>query len=209
MLLGLGIPQTIDSFLVLYARSLVNIDEPGPLPPSATAEAAANLLRSADRWTGDPDARIEAGIIERRLAARATNQAEGAASLEAATKDLSSGLGRAPANSRGWAELAVANLGLAKVALSLAAWRSSILMANYDPALNFWRAQIGTDLWLALAPDDRRLLASQLRFSWDHDRDKLISFAKQSSIATQATLFALGSDPSRLAAFNKALQSGL
>lgn len=208
VLLGMGIPQTIDSFFVVYARSIANITEPGPVPPLPVAAAAARLLRSADQWTGDADARIEAGIIERRAAAGDAGQVNNSTALAVAAQDLSAGLGRAPANSLGWAELAAADLGLAKIPRALAAWRNSILMGNYDPSLNFWRAQIGTELWLALDPNDRRLLAAQLSFSWDQDRAKLISFAELSNVAAEAVRLALGNDPERLAEFNSSLQRG-
>jgi hypothetical protein len=203
-LLALGVPQTLDSVLRLYSGLPEVFAGTADIHPGPEAAATETLLKDADDWTGDPSARIGAGILERRLAFRGNGQAA-VADLTLARQDIENGLARAPANALAWAELAAAELGLDDPVQAKAAWRTSILLASYEPSLNLWRAQIGFQLWLGLVADDRELLNEQIDFSWDQNSRQLVGMAKNDPVLAQIIRGALAQDPERLSAYDRAI----
>lgn len=183
-LLVLGLPQTIDSVIRLYADSSVDIDHLDVATSSAAAEAVTALHR-ADRLFGDGNAGLRAGIIERRLAFRSDEVSSQDTLLRAAVADLTSGLSRVPASALGWAELAMAQVTLGDSSAALKAWRNSIALANYDPQLNFWRAEIGVQLWLALTASDQQIARQQILWASRDDPRDVAALAEQHTLLAQ------------------------
>jgi hypothetical protein len=206
MLMGLGLPQTLDSLLRLYSRLPDTFAGTANIHQGPDADRAEALLRDADDWTGDPDARISAGILERRLAVAVDGKID-TARLKQARDDLESGLARAPANALAWAELSIARLELGDIKRAAQAWRTSILLASYEPSLDFWRTQIGLRLWLVLNAADRNLLNDQINFSWGQDPTQVIDFARGTPFAAPIIRRAFADDPKRLSAFDAGLET--
>ena len=203
-LLVLGVPQTVDFLLRLYSGVPEVIDGTADLRSGLEAAANEALLKEADNWMGDASARIGAGILERRLAFRADGRVD-VAGLTLARQDIENGLARAPANALAWAELAMAELGLGDLVNAREAWRTSILLASYEPSLNLWRAQIGFQLSSGLAGDDWELLDEQINFSWDQNSQQLVSMAKSDPFTARIIRDAIAADPERLSDYDRAL----
>ena len=182
-LLVLGLPQTVDSVIRLYADSSIDIDHIDAANAAAADQAAAALKR-AGLLLGDGNARLRAGIIEWRLAP----QLEGASAedrLHAAVADLSAGLSQVPASALGWAELAMASAALGDSTAAIRAWRNSNRLAPYDPQLDLWRAEIGSNLWLALTASDQQTVRQQIIWASRDDRRKVAELAEQHTLLAQ------------------------
>lgn len=159
--------------------------------------------KTANRWFEDPQALIEAGTVELDSALRF--QPPRRLQAERASIDLVSGLSRAPANVRAWAQLARARFALGDPAGALAAWRMSIRSGRFDPSLNLWRAEMGLSLWLILDADDRTKLADEIRFAALTDLNSLAALAKDHVLIATIVRAALTSEPQRAAAFEHAV----
>jgi tetratricopeptide (TPR) repeat protein len=202
-LLALGLPQSIDTAMRLYAAAeLAETASTGALsaPP---AERGIALLDAADRWFDDPAARIEAGAAAFRLAYPPGGEVD-SAGMRQAISALSSGLSRRPADRRGWMYLAHAELAIGDTAAALQAFRTAILVAPYDPDLSAWRTELGVDLWPLFDADDRRLVADQIQIAWTAKPWDVLALAK-TSVATAIIRLALASSPSALEKFEAKL----
>ena len=109
LLLILGIPQTVDSVLWLLTGDTSN--QLGKESPSSPDQALSNAvwLEKTDAWTGDPKARIRAGILRLRLATGSSDKIDND-QLQYAIADLTDGLARSPANAYAWAALSRAQM---------------------------------------------------------------------------------------------------
>jgi hypothetical protein len=203
LLLALGIPQTVDSVLWYMAGSSPDqLGNESPVEPDKLASNAA-LLESADAWTGDPKARIRAGILRLRLATASNDQTD-KDQLQRAIDDLTGGLLRSPANAYGWAALAQAQIAAGDPVKAEKALATSILIDDFDPEMSLWRCQLGLLLWNNLDDDDRRLWNDQVRFAWDMKTLGLVALARQNAGAYEIPIrLALMSDPNRYRAFEK------
>ena len=205
LLLGLGIPQTVDSVLWLMTGDIS--DQPGEASPSSASHAASNaaLLEKADAWTGDPRARIRAGVLRLRLATESGSQMDNE-QLQQALEDLTEGLARSPANAYGWAALAQAQIASGALVKAKQALSTSMLIDDFDPQLSRWRTELGLLLWNELDSDDRRLWNNQVRLVWDTQPNSLVELAKKNDgVYAPLIRFALLADPARLASFDDAL----
>lgn len=204
-LLGLGVPQTGATLLRLYAAAVPST----PFPTEAAAAAAAlhriDLLKRADQWFGDPDARISAALFEFRIANR---QEQGGSrdprQLAEAIADFSSGLARAPANPFGWIALGDARMEAGDRRGAAKALRASILFGAYELPLSVPRAELGLALWPQLDGDEREEVAQQIRLAWRFYPQELVAVAKRSGAAFPAAI-ALAREPAQLSAFLRAL----
>jgi hypothetical protein len=202
-LLVLGLPQSIDTAMRLYAEAeLAKPISTGAVsvPP---AERGIALLDAADRWFDDPAARIEAGTVAFRRA-YPPGGAVDPAGMRQAISALSSGLSRRPADRWGWMYLAHAELAIGDTAAALRAFRTAILVAPYDPDLSVWRTELGLDLWPLLGADDRRLVADQIQIAWTAKPGDVLALAK-TSVATAIIRLALASSPPALEKFEARL----
>jgi hypothetical protein len=204
LLLALGIPQTIDSILwFLTGDTPSQLGGGSPASPDQ-AEANAALLEKADAWTGDPPARMRAGILRLRLAP--ANGTVDQKQLQRAIDDLTDGLARDPANSLAWAALSQAqilagNTGEAKDSLT-----TSLLLGEHEIGLSLWRCELGLQLWGSLDSDDRNLWNEQVRMAWDNQPRKLADLALSGNGAYMTPIrLALLSDRERLQAFDLAV----
>ncbi len=203
LLLILGIPQTVDSVLWLLTGDTSNqLGKESPASPDIDASNAA-LLEQADVWTGDPKARIRAGILRLRLATASSDQIK-QDQLQRAIDDLTDGLARSPANSYGWAALSQAQIAAGERTKAEKALSTSMLIDDFDPEMSLWRCELGLLLWDILDGDDRRMWNDQIRLAWDNQPKGLIALARvdEGAFANPIRL-ALISDPARYQAFQK------
>jgi hypothetical protein len=204
-LLALGLPQTADSALRLYAGWADDMTGTEGPPAPAAARESASLLERLDGRLADPRARIRAGILRLRLAlAPDAAEATRRAALAGAVGDLTDGLARAPGDAFAWAALAEALLSSGYGARAARALRASMLLAGYAPGLSLLRSALGLRLFLLLSEEDRGLWADQVRLAWDKHPAGLLALAREAGqdVAIGA---ALAADPARRAAFEKAL----
>ncbi|HEY3917056.1 MAG TPA: hypothetical protein VGL83_04655 [Stellaceae bacterium] len=194
-LLLLGLPRLIDTALVLATATTASD------PAAARREAAS--LEGIDRWWHDPFARIRAATL--RFQSAAGTPGADPAEIERAIDDFQSGLARAPADPQAWLLLALARYQDHDLAGAQLAWRSSVLIAPYAPALLLARAETALKLWPALDPDDRQLAEEQIRMAADHQFDGLVALARASEDPTPI-MNALDGDPDRAAALAAALR---
>jgi hypothetical protein len=204
LLLALGFPQMIDSIMWLRTGDASKqLETLSPESPEQLA-ANANLLEGADAWTGDPKARIRAGILRMHLAITSDNQID-KDQLQSAIDDFTDGLSRAPANAYGWAALSQALIDAGDPIKAKKALTTSILIDDFDPQMNLWRCELGLLLWNNLDSDDRRLWNDQVRFAWDTQAQGLVTLARKNSDTYAVPIkLALISDPDRYQAFEKA-----
>lgn len=191
-----------DSLSRVYAERFLGPNELGDLTDAAAPVSAASLLKLTDQRFDDPTARIEAGIIERRLAYLPHGQID-TALLQTADADLADGLKRAPANDLAWVELAQARIGLGKSLDALTAWRMSIATGDFDPQLDLWRMEIGLQLWLILDVADRKMLDEQINYAWAVDPKEIASLAAGSPFIRNLVHNALGNASEQRDAFDK------
>lgn len=206
VLFGLGVPLTSDSFSRLYAERFLGPKGIADLADAAGPLSTAAALKATDRRFGDPAARLEAGMIERRVAYVSDGRID-AHLLKTADADLRDGLARAPANDLAWAELAQAGLGLGDAQAALGAWRMSIVTGGFDPQLDWWRADMGVQLYLVLNAEDRRLLDRQIVYAWSDAPNKIVSLAEHDAFMASVIRNALARDPVPLKTFENALNS--
>jgi len=205
LLLALGIPQTIDS--VLWSMTGDTPDQLGKESPASPVEAASNatLLEKADVWTGDPKARIRAGILRLRLATGSGDQLD-KDQLQHAVDDLTDGLARWPGDGFVWAVLAQARLATSNIVGAHQALTTSFLTDPNDEFLSVWRCELGLQLWTTLDANDRRLWNKQVIMAWDYHTRDLIELAwRNNSAYANPIRLALLSDPARFARFERAL----
>jgi hypothetical protein len=205
-LIALGVPQATDSFLRLYADSAVNIDHPDELSSTSPADQTAATLKSIDEHLGDAQARLRAGIIERRMAAVNRDGVVARAQLVEARADIVDGLSRLPADALGWSELSWARLMLDDVQGARTAWRTAILFASYEPQYGLWRAELGFRLWFVLDDDDRGLLFEQIGAAWDHNPRLVADQAARSRFIADIIREAFADRPDDLAEFEYRLR---
>jgi hypothetical protein len=164
------------------------------------------VLEGVDAWFGDPHAEIRAGLLRLRLSFPSRSDLlPDPFALSRSIADLESGLARAPADAKGWLALAHAQLSVGDLVRGKRAFRTSLLMALYDPTLMVWRCQLGLGLWPMLDTDDRQLVANQLRMAWTRQPAELMGLAKGGNNAAVIAA-ALDQDPVERAAFEKALK---
>jgi len=202
-LLVLGLPQSIDTAMRLYAEAELAAAASPEASSAPPAERAIALLDAADRWFDDPAARIEAGIAAFRRAAPPGRDMD-PGGMRQAIGALRSGLSRRPADRWGWMYLAHAELAIGDTASALQALRTAILVAPYDPDLSVWRTELGLDLWPLLDADDRRLVADQIQIAWTAKPREVLALAK-TSVATAIIRLALASSPPALEKFEASL----
>lgn len=198
-LIGLGIPQATDALLQLYAAAGRDQPELKTAPAQKEAQASADLLDTAEAWSGDPQARIDAGLLRFRLASEAGYATIDLAQLARSVDDLTHGLARAPGNSHAWLVLGYADFIRGEMAGAASDFRTSVFNDPYDPNLVVARCELGLRLLPLLAADDRRLLDEQLRFAWDIKWPEIVALAKK-GYRTQIEE-ALANDTVRLADF--------
>lgn len=205
-LLGLGLPQTADSLLRLYAENGSGAAMQPLSDSSLAAPQGVAFLKKIDEWTDDPELRIRAGVIELRSAADSEvgNNGTRPRDLVSAVDDLENGLSRAPANAVGWAALAHARLLQGDSGGAKAALRISLRIAPFEPALLLWRCQLGLTLWPTMDSDDRRLVEDEIRMSWGNQPAALLALARLSRAYVPLISLALAQDPKDLIAFSRA-----
>lgn len=202
-LLGLGLPQTGATLLRLYGAAPPSTSSPG----EAAAQHRIDLLKRADQWFGDPDARISAALLEFRIANRdAQGGSRNAPQLAAAIADFSKGLARAPANPFAWIVLGDARMEAGDRRGAAKALRASILFGAYELPLSVPRAELGLALWPDLDGDEQEEVAQQIRLAWRFYPQELVAVAKRSGAAFPAAI-ALAREPAQLSAFLRALAS--
>lgn len=185
-LLALGLPQTVDSAMRLYA---------GGEDVTAAGVASIPLLDAADRWFDDPEARIVAGMRKLSAATAAPAASAEAELLRRAVDDLSSGLSREPASARGWTALAEARLLQRETDGAVDALHVSLLVASYDQSLSLWRSELGFALWMHLDAEDRSKVLEQVRVAWNMDPNALVAAARQQSRNILIARIALADEP--------------
>lgn len=204
-LLALGGQQIGDAALSAYAETGVDLQQPVKPQDVETMLSRAKLLRQTDDWFGDPQARINAGVYELRVAYGSDSDRKlDPARLKNAISDLSDGLRRAPANALAWASLGHAKLGAGDKSGAAAALNASLLLSPYDASLTLYRSELGLKLWQDLDAPTRRAVAVQIRIAWDKEWAALLALAKSTG-RTLPVMIALADDPKRASAFTKAL----
>lgn len=185
-LLMLGVPQTAESLLRLAGG--LDSEAAGILPdqmrPLMSHRAAQ--LESLDEEFGDPQARLNAGLLRLRLAVR-TDAPLDRDMARAAIDDLRQGLARAPAAPLAWTALAHAELALADRAAARKALGLSLATAPYDPALTLSRCLVGLALWDDLSEDERQQIRPQVAEAWSAQPAGLLDLAH---IGAQGALIA-------------------
>ena len=203
LLLILSVPQTVDSVLWLMTGDIA--DQLGKESPAAPDQAASNaaLLEKADAWTGDPKARIRAGVLRLRLAT-ISNAHIDKNQLQRAIDDLTSGLARSPTNAYGWTALADAYRAEGELIKAKKAYTSSLLLDDYDPELSLWRCELGLQLWSQMDTDDRRMWNNQVRLAWDSYKGRgLLDIAHRDAGAALLIRLALITEPTQLKDFDR------
>jgi len=204
LLIGLGLQQTAESILALYANSDVDANQPERLTASAASKTGYHLLIESDRWFADAHARIKAGIIALRLALEAnSSELPDRSILQAGIDDLEAGLSRAPADSAAWMELAQARLALNNGRGAMAALRTSLLFGPYDPNLSLWRCALGLQLWLLFDERDRQMWDDQVKLAWDTNPAGVIALSRSGEFMDRMIRDALANSPQRLDAFER------
>jgi hypothetical protein len=203
VLWGLALWQGIDSTTRLYGAVDQNV---AATDDAETLRTVAATAESIDGWLWAPQARIRAGLLYFRLSM--SGRPDGVpdrVALDKAVVDLGEGLARAPADAKAWMALAQAQLATGNLEMGKQAFRTSLLIALYDPSLLFWRCQLGLGLWPLLGEDDQRLVASQLRFAWARQSTELLALAQGGNNAAVIAA-ALDQDPAERDAFEKAFR---
>lgn len=206
VLLGLGIPQAVDSLLWLYAEAgidAVNVNTP---QGAADVASAAALLEAADDWFGDPHAKIRAGILQWELAfSQRGSTPFNPQRLERAIDDLTGGLARAPTDAAAWATLGRSLVLKDDFDGARRTLHMSMVLAPYEPAMALMRSDLGLQLWSFLDGSDRQMLGYQFGIAWDQHPGDFATLAHRSGNSL-AVITAFAQDPKRLLGFLEALR---
>ena len=204
-LLALGGQQIGDTALRAYAErgfDLQQVVTPQDVEP---IQSRVKLLELTDDWLGDPQARINAGIYELRIAFGSdADRKLDPARLKTAIDDLSDGLRRAPANPLAWASLGHARLAAGDRSGAASALNTSLLLGPYERGLVLYRSELGLKLWPDLDASMRRAVALQVRLAWDSQPYELVAVAKSTG-RTLPVMISLAQDPRSASNFMKVL----
>jgi hypothetical protein len=205
VLLALGGQQIGDVALRAYAESGFDLQQavtPQDLEPT---QSRVKLLERTDDWFGDPQARIDAGVYEFRIAFGSDSERKlDPTRLKNAIDDLSDGLRRAPANPLAWASLGEARFAAGDKGGALSALNASLLLGPYERELVLYRSDLGLKLWPDLDANLRRAVALQVRLAWDSQPYALVALAKSTG-RTVPVMIALAQDPRSASNFMKVL----
>lgn len=206
-LLALGVPQIGAAVLRLYAGAVAVPTSGSRVAYIDAISGKIALLKLADRWFGDPEARIEAGVDELAVAqARGSEGKPDHASLDAAVADLAGGLSRAPADPFAWLALGDARMEEGEEKAAAAALRASILFGSHELALALPRSELGLSLWPSLDSDEKRAVASQIRLAWDRDPYALVRLVRLRK-QIFPVMIALAQNPDQLTTFMRAFSA--
>jgi len=179
-LLFLGVPATIDAFLMIPANTVLGklqIQDP-------VSEEELSLLVSAEErslfWGESGRNWTDLALAQLVLSEEIEHDDEASRDLltEARTS-LKNGLALAPANPYAWTRLAhVEYLISGPSAAVAAALPMAILTAPYTPRLLFFRLELCFIVWPHFAPEERDLILQQVRLAWAEDPRRLVTLAQ-------------------------------
>jgi hypothetical protein len=158
-------PRLIAGLLIAPHEPTVRLVERHNPPSREDLLDARRAYEGALAWyDGAEEWRVLAGLRLVLALQLGTDTAQGQAMLDSARQTVRTALAHAPSDPYLWAELAEAEqltngFGPAFVA----ALHRSIATGPFEPTLVAFRANVGLDAWLALAPATRDLVKQQIR----------------------------------------------
>ena len=202
----LGVPMAADSIVRLYAG--VQQDRPPVNDPRALVGIAADArqMELLDDRFDDARARIEAGLLQLRVAIGTAPGPLDPESLTRAVDNLDRGLARAPADARAWTALAYALTSFGDRAKAAKSLGMALYLSQYDPTLTVPWCELGLELWPDLSPDDQRKVARQIQVAWSGHRKEVIAMARASNF-TPLISASLAENPAERADFDQAVVS--
>lgn len=166
LLLGLGVPRLIASFMALDARAVLGSVRSGEAVAPGEMAAGATGIVDAARWARDGELESGRGFLLLVQAERVPPGVERERLYADAETALAAALAEAPGQPTPWLHLAWLRERRGDAAGAVAALRLSMLSGAVVPEMMAIRLDLGLRLLPAMDAETAGLLNRQIRLSW-------------------------------------------
>lgn len=197
-LLFYAAPRTIASLAAAPAFPVVTAIHRGEATTDEQLGAATSILRQALSWNDGGRVRSDLGFVMLQSAANMEEM-----DATAASNILAESLARSPARPHSWVRLAFART-VAGSEDAVSPIMRSLDAGAYVPTLTVPRLELLLLHWDALATEERRRTADQVRYGWGLSSRDVIALARRSGLG-HIIRFALAEMPDAQAELDAAL----